>query len=580
MSELAVVALEAEMLGAPISALAMSPDGRRCYLGAGSSGHLREQLGVLDLGEDGTPVGLPRWYRITDEALAIGATALVRQILPHPSGAKLYLIFSQATAKATLVVFDLVDGEPAGAPRTYPTGLFQSGITALALHPDPDIGALYGVARSQRGVGVYRLNDDLEPEVPPQLATFGSSFGNDDVAVNAGGTKLYTGTADCTLQVVDLDADGRPVTGAGVVTVPMGPSPEPAQRRLCLLVTANAVYRRPHFEAQPPLQQWPLVSVALDGSGAPMGVARSHPELVGQSFALTGAGDRILVLREAPTVDAFTEAPVDSSVVVQSAPLGQDGVPGTAVEIAHLGRRTAVGGVTGGAGKLALAAGRAAVITRLRPGNKIGFLVNEVRGWHVRVKPLAAATADKQLTKVRCLLNPTSPQGDFGVLAIGQPSPWLPVDGTLKDKPGRVLFNVEARTIAPDQLSVVVAAGFDVDIADGHPDAGGTVLRHLTDSVEGNKLQFVLPTYDVRRAADRLDAIRLLSDSAQDLVAPAEAVAVPEDRRPATFPISCFNLFGRQGHREQLEAQVATGTGDRRRQRRHAGPDRRLQDHR
>ena len=62
MSELAVVALEAETLGAPISALAMSPDGRRCYLGAGSSGHLREQLGVLDLGEDGTPVGgWTRW---------------------------------------------------------------------------------------------------------------------------------------------------------------------------------------------------------------------------------------------------------------------------------------------------------------------------------------------------------------------------------------------------------------------------------------------------------------------------------------------------------------------------------------
>ena len=89
MSELAVVALEAELLGAPISALAMSPDRRRCYLGAGNSGHLRESLGVLDLGEDGTPVGLPRWYRITDEALAIGAPALVRQILPHPSGAKL-----------------------------------------------------------------------------------------------------------------------------------------------------------------------------------------------------------------------------------------------------------------------------------------------------------------------------------------------------------------------------------------------------------------------------------------------------------------------------------------------------------
>lgn len=551
-------ALEAETLGSAVSALAMSPDGRRCYLGAGNSGHLREQLGVVDIGEDGKPVGLPRWYRITEEALTIGDNSVVRQILPHPSGSKLYLIFTHSLVKAQepLVVFDLVDGEPSGAPRTYPSGLFLGALTALALHPDPGVGVLYGVARSQRGVGVYQLNNDLEPDAPVQIAMFGSSSGSDDVAVSANGKKLYTGIANCTLQVVDLGSEGKPVTGASVQTVPMGPSPEPAQRFLRFLATPNAVYRRPHFEALATFEQWPLVSVALDANGGPVGSARPHSELAGQSFTLTSAGDAILALREASTLDTFTAASVASSAVIQSAQLGQDGVPGAPVEIARLGRRTAVGG--GGVGKLAIAAGRAVAITRVRPGNEKGFLVNEVGGWHVRVTPRAARTAGKQLTKVRWLLNPTSPLVIFDV-AIGQPSPWLPLDNYLRDKSGRALFNIEARTSAPDNPhDAVVAAEFDLEIADGQPDTGGTILRHMNDNVEGNRVWFLLPTYDVRRASDRLDTIQLLSDYAQEFVEPAQAVAVPADRLPKKFPISCFDITGGQGHREQLDAHVRT----------------------
>jgi len=565
-----LVALEAETLGSTVSALAMSPDGRRCYLGAGNSGPLREQLGVVDIGEDGKPVGLPRWHRITEEALTIGDNSVVRQILPHPSGLKLYLIFAHSKVKAQkqLVVFDLVDGEPSGAPRTYPSGLFGGGVTALALHPDRGVGILYGVARSQRGVGMYKLNNDLEPDTPVQIATFGSSSGSDDVAVSANGKKLYTGTVSSTsspdaqpvLQVVDLGADGKPVTGASVQTVPMGPSPEPAQRLLRFLATPNAVYRRTHFEAANTFEQWPLVSVALDASGGPVGSVRQHSELAGQSFVLTSAGDQILALREASTVDAFTGgASVPNSVVIQSASLGQDGVPGAPVEIARLGRRTAVGGGTGGVGKLAIAAGRATAITRVRPGNKEGFLVNEVRGWHIRVTPKDARTmAGKELEKVRCLLMPTNPPGDFGVLAIGQPSAWLPLDDYLKNKPGRAMLNIEALPLPPDQHSAVGAAEFDIDIADGHPDAGGTILRLMNDSVEGNKLWFLLPTYDVRRASDRLDTIQLLSDYARGFVEPAQAVAVPADRLPKKFPISCFAIVGGQGHREQLDACVRT----------------------
>jgi hypothetical protein len=163
-----------------------------------------------------------------------------------------------------------------GRARHGPVTTHQrhGGVTALALHPDPGVGVLYGVARSQRGVGMYELNNDLEPDAPVQIATFGSSSGSDDVAVSANGQKLYTGTANCTLQVVDLGPDGKPVTGATVATVPMGPSPEPAQRSLRFLITANAVYRRPHFETLAPaglepagFQQWPLVSVALDCLG-------------------------------------------------------------------------------------------------------------------------------------------------------------------------------------------------------------------------------------------------------------------------------------------------------------------------
>lgn len=557
MSEPAVVALDAETLGSPVSALAMSPDGRRCYLGAGNSGHLREQLGVVDIGEDGKPVGLPRWYRITEEALAIGDQSIVRQILPHPSGSKLYLIFrySLVQAQEPLVVFDLVDGEPTGAPRTYPSG-FAGLVRALALHPDPGVGVLYGVADGQPGVGMYKLNNDLEPDAQVQIATFGDISGSDDVAVSANGKKLYTGILDHILQVVDLGSDGKPVPGAPVQTVPMK-SPESLSRRLCFLVTPNAVYRRPNFETL--VEQWPLASVALDANGGPVGSVRTHPQLVGQSFALTSAGDQILALREASTVDTFTTgASVASSAVVQSAPLGQDGVPGAPVEIARLSRRAATGGGVGGVGKLAIAAGRAAAITRVRPGDATGFLVNEVRGWHIRVTPQRARTADKPLAKVFCLLEPTEPQVGFS-LAIGQPSAWLPLDDYLKNKPAaaRAMFNIQAHN--PDNpQNAVVAAEFKLEIADGDPNTGGTILRCMNDSVEGNLLWFLLPTYDVRWASDRLDAIQLLSDYAQEFVQPAQAVAVPADRLPKKFPISCFSIIGGQGHREQLDAQVRT----------------------
>jgi len=80
----------------------------------------------------------------------------------------------------------------------------------------------------------------------------------------------------------------------------------------------------------------------------------------------------------------------------------------------------------------------------------------------------------------------------------------------------------------------------------------------MNDSVEGNRLHFLLPTYDVRRASDRFDTIQLLSDYAQEFVEPAQAVAVPADRLPKRFPISCFGVVGGQGHREQLDAQIRT----------------------
>lgn len=103
-----------------ISTVAIHPEGNRCYLGVlAGGGHQRENLAVVDLSDSGSPVSEPRWYADSTEALLMGHIATVVSILPDPARSKLYLATtgSPVAPDFPVTVYDLVGGDPSGAPR-------------------------------------------------------------------------------------------------------------------------------------------------------------------------------------------------------------------------------------------------------------------------------------------------------------------------------------------------------------------------------------------------------------------------------------------------------------------------------
>lgn len=542
-----VVELDAAALGVPIVSTAMNARGSRCYLGAASHGHLRENLGVLTLDASGSQVGEPRWYPVGTETLPAGHLLQVAQIRPNPNESKLYLALSRnpKDQQRQLAVIDLVDGEPTGECRAYASGNPLGYLTAVALHPDPDVGVLYAVGHGGQGVAVHKLAGG-EPDGAPVWVPLPGGQGKYDVAVSADGARLYLGTYPDTLQVVQLDPAGSPLP-ATTRSFAAGAGPDGAGY-LRFTLTPRAIYRRRPASATKP--EWPLASWRLGPDGLPAGELRVHPELAGRSTLIDHAGDRLIVLRAETTDDAFTGTPVASGSVVVAAPLGADGAPGAPTDVRQLPRRTGVN-----AGQLASSGtGRVAVLTRDIGG---AFLVNEVSGWHFRITPVAVRTAAGPVAGPVLYLG--VPGGDNGYLlkanlGAGQPSPWVSLDPVLRGQSARRLLSVESRA----GTTPIVEMTLTIDIAAGNPAQGGTALRSMTDTVTGNFVRFLVPGYDVRRSPDREAAVQLLSEYAEGLLPAALAVALPDERRPKAFPISCTNLAGGQGHRGQLDAEVRT----------------------
>jgi hypothetical protein len=153
-----------------IGSLAVSPDGRRVYLGRRTSyERSRLNLGVLSLDAAGRRMGKLTLYPDSDVKIPLDRQSTVARILvgpKNPAGlGKLYLAViyeGYHDLPHNLTVYDLdVNGDPTGPPRTYDSGNPQKWVTGFALHPL--LERLYLVGPGGNAVYSYPLSKDGEP---------------------------------------------------------------------------------------------------------------------------------------------------------------------------------------------------------------------------------------------------------------------------------------------------------------------------------------------------------------------------------------------------------------------------------
>jgi hypothetical protein len=536
---------ELRVAAGSVSTAALSADGRRLYLGLRYSYRVdRHNLVVLTLDAAGKPVGRPRRYADSAVDLPEKTHATITGLLVDSARRKLYLTRVLQSARPAdvsklLTVWDLDEqGEPAGNPRSYECGNPNKALHALARHPRHPL--LYLVGWGGAAVYVYRLDEQGWPTGAPQSFPVGGQ-GKYEVAAGADGKRLYLGTYPDLLEVVDLDDQGLPAGKPHVFTAGK------ATEYLRFRYSPKALYLRRATADGPRLAVWPL-----DG-GDPVGEPKVRESVPVNTMTLDPAGRRLWLAQDATFRDVFSDKPVVSGVDAVELPLGPDGMP------AAPARRDRT---LDGQAAVVLAAGpdNTVLLTEpapARPGN-------HVRGERLRVTLLDLRLANgKSPETATASLTGVGKPVRLGTLRSGTPSDWLDLDPYLKDVRKTLPAGV---TVGPPYTPAGVAAEpgwpahlrLRVEIAAGDPDRGGRVLKSWTDTVEGETLLFLLPGYASEPAAGRADALELMSEHARRYLDAARAAAVKPEDRPKQFPVSCYQLMGGQGHREQLGMAAET----------------------
>jgi hypothetical protein len=533
-----------------IGAMAVSSDAHKVYLGRVYSpldaGRLN--LAVLTLDDSGKPVGAPTLYADSALPLPLGGRSSLSQIVVDPAYHKLYLTTIEGrTVEAqtgnavaddvpNLTVYDLdANGNPVGSPRTYATD-DQTSFLRLAVNSTQN--RLYLGSSASAGFELYNLDASGEPEQGTLQNFDFSNFGSGSktgLALSPDGKTLYSAT-NGQVEMVRLDSNGLPE--AGTFQRFLFDDPLGYVRISC---TPQALYLFPRFSGgyQAPVQAPEVWALASDG--APVGTPQVLTQYAGRAFALDGTDHQLWVAADDTFPDAYTQAPVPDGVTPLALPLdgsmGSPASPPVSFPVSY-----------GQAGELMAvsAQGTPVLLTQANPPTG-----SQVSNYYVQVTIEAATSADGTIpTSLPVWLSAWTPTNAPEVLLsqslpLGQPSSYS-LDSYLKDVNGPTQLSAIMRNEVPsNDTTPLQSLTVQLDVYQGDPAAGGTLLKSMTQTVTGDVVSLIVPGYGFLPPGQRSASTELMTDYANQVyLAAAEQVGLTPDERPRQFVIGADNLMG------------------------------------
>src|SRR5262249_12597970 len=115
---------------------------------------------------------------------------------------------------------------------------------------------------------------------------------------------------------------------------------------------------------------------------------------------------------------------------------------------------------------------------------------NQVSGYELRVTITAATLADgSHPSSLPVWLDTSTVLAT--ALPLGQPSSAFPLDSYLKNVTGPVQLSVAA--FNPYDITLLQSLTLQLDVCQGDPAAGGTILKTLTETVTGDIVTLIVP---------------------------------------------------------------------------------------
>lgn len=543
---------------AAIGSHAIAANGTRLYIGRSfSRDQAQRNLTVATLNATtGAIVGIPRTYVSSGQALSPAGSLgqiTVSSIVIDQAKRRLYMGMSSGApiSSKMLSIYALdANGDPTGAVMDYECGNdIYPDVQCVVRHPT--LAKLYISGFGLTGVTVYTLDASGDPTMPtPDKYDFGG-YGKYTISISSNGLHLYAGTYSDVVEVVDLDASGNPLVSTyrkfTISNPAVGTVPDYAR----FATGAKALYMvrpDPANAANPPvLAVWPLSTSTGDPTGAVQVRTDIHPALIGADV-LTIVPDNTNGKLWVTAVTTFTDAFSATAAIEGFQPMSYSiSTTGTLGTIATLGTaQPARGGI-------AVAVPTANCQTPVFFSHPIdGFRGNRVSGYKCQITITAAAlngggtpmwvngNLDMGIGK--------SGWGPIvGPLMLNVPSDWISLDGVLRDKHSLEAFSYRSNDdISTMTVKVVVQ------------NSASSTLKTLVESVSGNLMGFVLPTYGMTTAELGGTAMKTLSTRASDYLATATASGVAAADRATQLKLNGVILYGREGNTTLLTRYAQT----------------------
>lgn len=560
------IVLQQEFLGIDVaSAMAMHKTARRVYIGRYDAPDWRRRnLVVVTLNRKGQLVGTRR-YADSDGPLSWDTRSVVSAIVIHPKRPKLYVASYVSTPHPTtgsqdphVTSYDLDrKGEPIGTPRSYAMAASATRLTALAVNAAR--GLLYAVGNQTSAVHVYSLDGNGEPQGAAVAYDVGGA-GKVEVAVSATADRLYLGTNSGVLQVVDLD----PVTGLPNVGT---------TQSFQILAGGNLLFQYSPdalFLRVPAADHDSVAVVGLGPDGLPPaltplpadveitrqyrsprdGLPQPLPVFRQEVFATQRPFRTLWLAGDTRVSDAVIGASVSDGITVGARGVSKTGTlsPDDTIAATLVGRDALLLALSG--------RGRAVVLT----GASSRQPVNRVADYRLRVTVVDAAPPSASIELCLAGARPyTRPPAPFATVLTSQPSPWVALDTFPPAQPRMVDLQNTLQQVMATVTASTTSCRYDYDdftqltlrieVAQGDPAAGGTLLATIDETVQGAAVQLLLPGYGNAASAGLIESMRAHSER---YLAAADAVQVDPSERPVQFRIAAGSVGSFQGSLAEL----------------------------